>query len=138
MEAEGQVNTELWCLVGITLWTVVLNYLPLLGRMGGVAVSDGLKFGFGNRDSPIEGAAWVQRADRAHRNHLENLPLFIVLILVGKVSGHQDHTTATAAMVFVGARLAHTLCYVAGLTFVRTLVFWTSLGALGWLLYKLI
>ena len=131
------MNTELWCLVAITLWTVVLNYLPLLGRMGEVKLSDGLRFGFGNRDQDIAGAAWVQRADRAHRNHLENLPIFIVLILVGKLSGHQDSTTATAAMVFVGARVLHLFVYVAGIKVIRTLVYWTSLAAAGWLLYKL-
>jgi uncharacterized MAPEG superfamily protein len=128
------MTTELWCLVAASLWTIALNYLPLLGRVAEV----GMKWGFGNRHDPPAGKAWVQRADRAQRNHLENLPIFAVLVLCGQVTGHHDRTTDIAAVVFLAARLAHSLLYVAGIVVARTIAFWTSLGAMAWLLFKLL
>ena len=127
------MSIELWCLVAAALWTIVLNYLPLGGR----ALEVGAKWGFGNRADTPAGTAWVQRADRAQRNHLENLPVFAVLVLVGRITGRQDHSTALACELFLAARVAHTIFYTAGITYARTLVFWASLAAEGWLLFKL-
>jgi uncharacterized MAPEG superfamily protein len=127
------MTIDLWCLVAIALWTIPLNYSPLFGRMAEV----GMAFGFSNRGAPPAGAAWVQRADRAQRNHLENLPVFATLVVVGQLTGRHDRATAIAAMVFVAARIAHSLLYVGGIIVARTLVFWVSLAAMGVLLFKL-
>jgi uncharacterized MAPEG superfamily protein len=131
------MTIELWCLVAVAMWTIVLNYVPLLGRMMAQGIVPGSKWGFGNRAESPAGPLWVQRADRAHKNHLENFPVFIVLVVALQFSGHRDASTALACEIFVAARVAHSIIYMLGIVLLRTLVYWTGLGAMLWLLYKL-
>ena len=120
------MTTDLWCVVAASVWGLLLAYVPVLGRV----LSHGARWGFGNREQHVEGAPWVQRADRAYANHLANLAPFVALALVAHVSGERDDVTATAAIVFLVARVLHSLLYIAGVPFVRTLAFWASVGAL--------
>jgi uncharacterized MAPEG superfamily protein len=129
----GRMTTDLWCLVAIALWTIPLGYVPLFGRLAAA----GMRYGFSNRAETPAVAAWVLRGDRALRNHLENLPVFATLVLVGHLTGRHGPATATAAMVFVAARIAHSLSYVAGIVVLRTLVFWVSLAAEAVILFRL-
>jgi len=131
------MTIELWCLVAAALWTIVLNYTPLIGRMLAQGTMPGAKWSFGNRAESPPGAPWIQRADRAQRNHLENLPIFIALVIAIQMSGHRDASTALACEIFVAARVAHSIIYMIGIVLLRTLVYWTSLGAMAWLFIKL-
>lgn len=128
------MTTDLWCVVIIAAWTVALAYLGLLGR----ALVMGVRWGFTNRDAPMkELSPWAQRTERAYANHLANLPVFIALVLVAHVSGEHDDVTAHASVVFVVARVAHSLVYAAGVAYLRTLAFWASLGAMGVIIARL-
>ena len=80
----------------MALWSLPLIYAVPFGKMrhGGGTLSDGLSWGFGNRDTdPASVPAWVGRAERAGRNHFENLPMFAILVLVLHVSGKHDDVT---------------------------------------------
>lgn len=68
-------------------------------------------------------ARWAARADRAHRNAVENLAVFAALIAAVELSGAASPLTATAAAAFFWLRLAHFAVYVAGLPVIRTLLF---------------
>ena len=70
---------------------------------------------------------WAQRCSRAHVNLLESLVPFATLILMLKVTGKADASTATAAMIFFFARVAHVIVYAAGIPYLRPLMF--SIGA---------
>lgn len=129
------MTTDLWCVVAISLWGLLFTYLPVLGRLRAA----GTKWGFGNRDGPLpEVGPWVMRGERAFANHLANLTPFIAIVVVAHVTGRNDEVTATASIVFVGARVAHSLLYVAGVAYVRTLAFWTSLIAIGVIVSRLV
>ena len=80
---------------------------------------------------------WVLRGDRATANHHANVVVFIALVLVAHVSGEHDDVTATASIVFVAARIAHSLLYIVGVRYLRTLAFWTSLGAMAVIISRL-
>ena len=75
-----------------------------------------------------EQPAWLRRAYRAHLNMVENLPVFAALVLVAHVAGEASTLTATAAMVFFWARVAHAVVFFGGWPYVRTLAF-----AVAWL-----
>ena len=129
------MTTDLWCVVGISLWGLLFTYVPVLGRLQ----KAGVAWGFGNRDGPLpEVSAWVLRAERAFVNHLGNLTPFVAIVLVAHVSGKADDVTATASIVFVISRVLHSLLYVAGVAYVRTLAFWASLGAIGVIVSRLL
>ena len=50
---------------------------------------------------------WAGRAQRAHRNMLENVVLFAALVLVAVVVGKTNATTLMGAQIFVWARLVY-------------------------------
>lgn len=114
------MTTDLWMLT----CTVILCLLtPYIGIGGLALLPGGLKWGFGNRDTPYEVPAWIDRVRRTHANLLENLVPFAALVLIAHVSGKADETTAMAATLFFGARVVYTAIYIAGIPTVRTLVF---------------
>ena len=58
---------------------------------------------------------------------LENLPLFIALVLIAQVSSHANAMTALGAQLFFWARLVYAVVYVAGIPWLRTLVWAVSM-----------
>ena len=83
----------------------------------------------GNRDTFVpEGIAG--RASRAHRNMLENLPLFAALVLIVHVAGLSSDTSVLGAQIFVIARLAFAIIYIIGIPWIRTAAFLISVVGL--------
>ena len=70
---------------------------------------------------------WAGRAARAHHNMLENLVLFAALVLVAVAAGKTNSTTLLGAQIFVWARLAYALIYLAGIPFLRTAAWLVSI-----------
>ena len=119
------MSTDLLVLLGVGLLAFVQQMLPGLGFVQ----KAGLAWGAGNRDAPPKRDPWAERAARAHANLMENLPHFIILVLVAHITHQADALTATACLVFLGARIAHAALYVAGITHVRTVAFYAGVGA---------
>jgi uncharacterized MAPEG superfamily protein len=113
-------------------WTVALAIVQVLLSVVGAMTQFSLPVLVGNREPPVEGRAWVGRAQRAHRNMLESIVLFAALVLVAHVSGHANATTAMGAALFFYGRLAYAAVYVLGVPWLRTIV-WT-VGLVGLLL----
>ena len=89
-------------------------------------LNQGLVQAVGYPDNPPEPAKWAQRAQRAHLNLLENLPIFAALVLVAHLAGAADETSALGATLFFWARLVQALVMLAGVPWVRTLAFVVS------------
>jgi uncharacterized MAPEG superfamily protein len=68
---------------------------------------------------------WVNRANRAHQNAVENFAPFAAVVLIGQAMGVHTGLTATCAAVYFYARLAHALVHISGtgLLKARTLLF---------------
>ena len=79
----------------------------------------------GNRDTPIERKGWVGRAERAWRNLAESLLPFAALVLVAHAAGISNDMTVMGAKLFVYARTAYAVVYIAGIPWLRTVV-WTA------------
>jgi uncharacterized MAPEG superfamily protein len=94
--------------------------------IGRAQVPGGMQWAFGNRDQPLAVAPWVGRAERAHRNLIENLAPFAVLVLAAYVSGKNGWLVDLGAVLFFLGRVAHAAVYIAGITVVRTLVFFVA------------
>jgi uncharacterized MAPEG superfamily protein len=110
------MSVEMELLVWATALTLIQAVIALLGAM----LQVGLPALAGNREDlrPIEG--WPSRAQRAHRNMLENLVLFAALVLVAQIAGRTDATTALGARLFFWARVAYVPVYLIGIPWVRT------------------
>ncbi len=68
---------------------------------------------------------WVNRANRAHLNAVENIASFAVVVLIAHAVGVSTPTTAICAAVFFYARTAHALIHISGfgLFMARTVLF---------------
>jgi uncharacterized MAPEG superfamily protein len=66
---------------------------------------------------------WGVRANRAHINAVETFAPFAALVLVAHVAGKENGMTAFWTIGFFWLRLAHAIVYLAGVPFIRTIVF---------------
>jgi uncharacterized MAPEG superfamily protein len=70
----------------------------------------------------------VQRAARAWRNDLENIPIFLILAWIYVGAGLSGTAFAVYCIVFMAARIIHTICYLNSIQPWRTVAF--TMGAL--------
>jgi uncharacterized MAPEG superfamily protein len=61
---------------------------------------------------------------------LESLVLFAVLVLIAVISAKTSSNTLLGAQIFVWARLVYALVYMAGIPWLRTLVWLVSMAGL--------
>ncbi len=108
------------------VWTIVLAFVQVVIAAAGANAEVGLPTLAGNREDlpPITG--WAGRAQRAHRNMLENLPLFIALVLVAHIAGRTNGTSLLGEQLFFWARLVYAIVYIIGIPWVRTLLWGIS------------
>jgi len=114
------VSVELQLLV----CAVALTFIQVVVAVVGSITQVGMPPLMGNRQGLDEFTGWVGRAHRAHRNMLESLVLFAVLVLVAHAAGREDATTALGAQIFLWGRLAFAVIYIAGIPYLRTAA-WT-------------
>ena len=91
----------------------------------------GMKAAFGNRETAVDAPGFAGRADRAAKNMIENLPLFLGLIMVAHLGGRTGDRVNLGAHMFVWARLAYWPTYLAGVPYLRTLIWYVSVMGLG-------
>jgi uncharacterized MAPEG superfamily protein len=113
----------------LALSALLTLVLALPGTIA-LIIQKGLPYAAGNRDETVQLAAWAARANRAHRNMVENLPVFAALVLVTQLAGVANETTALGATLFFWGRVVHALVYIAGVPWVRTAAFAVSLVGL--------
>jgi uncharacterized MAPEG superfamily protein len=92
----------------------------------------------GNREGLPEIKGWGGRAARAHRNMLENLVLFAALVLVAVVAEKTNGQTLLGAQLFLWARVAYAVIYVAGIPWLRTAVWFVSIVGLAMIFLQLV
>ena len=78
------------------------------------------------------------RATRAHRNMLESLILFAVLVLVAHSAGIRNEMTLLGAQLFFWGRFAHAAIYLAGIPWLRTAAWGVSVAGLVLIFAQLI
>ena len=66
---------------------------------------------------------WGKRADRTYMNAVETFAPFAAIVLVAAVAGKANAMTAFWTQFFFWMRLAHAAVYLAGIPYIRTLVF---------------
>jgi glutathione S-transferase len=70
----------------------------------------------------------VERASRAWRNDLENIPIFLIVAWIYVYAGLSVSAFVIYCLVFMAARVAHTICYLNAIQPARTIAF--TIGAL--------
>jgi uncharacterized MAPEG superfamily protein len=122
----------------LLVWSVALTMVQVVVATVGATLQVGTPALAGNREGlpPIEG--WAGRAARAHRNMLENLVLFAVLVLVAQVTARTGAMTQLGAQLFFWGRLAYAPIYILGIPWARTAAFVVSVAGLLLILGQLL
>ena len=66
---------------------------------------------------------WGKRADRVYMNAVETFAPFAALVILLQLTGKADAMTAFWAACFFWLRVAHAVVYLAGIPYIRTVVF---------------
>jgi uncharacterized MAPEG superfamily protein len=111
-------------------WAVALTFAQMLVAVSGATLQVGLPTLAGNREGLASCTGWAGRAQRAHHNMLENLVLFAALVLIAVTANKTNATTLLGAQLFFWARLVHAFVYLAGIPWLRTLVWLVSVVGL--------
>lgn len=112
-------------------WAVVLTFVQMLVAVAGATLQVGLPALAGNREGLAPCTGWAGRAQRAHRNMLENMVLFAALVLIAVAAGRTNSATLLGAQIFFWARLAYAAVYLAGIPWLRTGVWFVSVVGLA-------
>jgi uncharacterized MAPEG superfamily protein len=110
----------------ILVWSVVLTFVEMIVAVLAAQAQVGSGVLAGNRDGLAPLTGFAGRAERAHWNMLESLPLFIALVLVAQIAGKANGTTLSRCELFFWGRFAHWLIYLVGIPWLRTLAWVVS------------
>ncbi len=127
------MTTELWMLFAAVCLGFVHNLIPMMGA----SLIKGPLWGLGNREDTPELEGWAARGKRAGANYAENLPLFVILVVIAILAKKTNSSTALGAEIFVGARVVYTLLYIAGIPYLRSIAWVTSIAGLGMIAFAL-
>ncbi|MBX3493062.1 MAG: MAPEG family protein [Parvibaculum sp.] len=122
------MTVELWSLV----WGGALLFILIALSANANVSAMGMGWGIGNRDEPAKTTGWGARARRAYINHLENLLIFACFAVPAHLAGISTELTVLGAQIFLIARIAYAIIYVAGWTVagIRTIA-WAA-GVVGY------
>lgn len=105
------MTTELFYL----LLTAILTGLLWIPVVIGYVTSRGLLRPIDYKIAPTSPLPdWVNRANRAHVNAVENFATFAAIVLIAKAVGVSTAVTEISAAVFFYARVAHAVLQISG------------------------
>ena len=123
------MTTPFWCLLA----AVLIPYL--LAGLGGYFKTK--QFGSVDNHNPRAQAALLEgaggRAAAAQLNAFEALGVFGAAVFAAHLAGADAGLSATASLLFLGARIIHPILYIADIALLRSLVFVVGLGSSLWL-----
>ncbi len=128
------MNTELTMLVYSVILTFLIISVPALGGI----LQNGLATQAGARDGLPEPSVFAKRARRLQDNMIENMVLFIPLVLAAQAAGVSTAQTALGAEIFVIARVLHALIYLAGIPWLRPVAWAGGVVGMGMILTALL
>lgn len=120
------MNAELTLLVYSVILTFLIIMVPALAGI----LQNGLATQAAARDGLPEPTVFAKRARRLQDNMIENMVLFVPLVLAVQVAGVSNADTVMGAQIFVVARVFHAGIYLAGIPWIRPLAWAVSVVGL--------
>ena len=117
---ELTVYFTIWTLVSVVLGAAIRNQ---------EWTKEGRDIGLGNRDNLQEATPMGGRAERAAKNSIEAAVFFVPLALIANAAG-LDAEVMLGAQVDFWARIAYVPIYIAGIKYLRSLVW--IVGVVGY------
>jgi uncharacterized MAPEG superfamily protein len=115
------------------VWSGILTLVMLLVASGFCAKiwePAGPQTAFGNREGIPPALGMAGRADRAAKNQLEAMVMFLALVLAAQIAGKASQA-ALGATIFFWARLIYWPVYLAGIIYLRTAIWFVGIIGLA-------
>jgi uncharacterized MAPEG superfamily protein len=131
--------TATTALLLFTAWTLFLVFGLVFGWRG-FEVLRGRAINSWGRGSATESPEWVIRAEHAHLNALENLPIFAIVVLTAYTLNQQALVDPLAPYVLyarVGQSVMHLLGTNPVLVFLRATFWLAQLALFAWMIFGL-
>ena len=96
----------------------------------------GVMVAFGNREGVAPPISMAGRADRAAKNQIEAMIMFLAVVLAAHIAGKAPQA-ALGATIFFWARLIYWPVYLAGIIYLRTAIWFVSLFGLALIIWQL-
>lgn len=93
-----------------------------------VPAMQGLKWGLGSRDEPLEKSASQGRFARKVQNHIEAMLMYIPLMVLVVYLGRENEWTALAAWLVIIGRSIFIPCYLFGVFGLRSVGYGIALA----------
>ncbi|MBV1870980.1 MAG: MAPEG family protein [Gammaproteobacteria bacterium] len=115
----------------LAYWCVLIAaYLPV--ALTGLAKFSGGKFGKSENEAPRDYlnslSGWRQRANWAQMNGFEAFPPFAAAVIIAHLCVVDQSTLNMLAVGFVILRVLHAILYIANLGYLRSIVWFASVG----------
>ena len=117
---ELTIYFTIWTLVSVVLGAAIRNQ---------EWTKEGRYIGLGNRDNLQDATPMGGRAERAAKNSIEAAVFFVPLALIANAAG-LDAEVMQGAQVAFWARIAYVPIYIAGIKYLRSLVW--IVGVVGY------
>lgn len=96
-----------------------------------IALSAGLAWGTGRRDTPVARSDLGRRFERTVTNNVESMVAFVPIMAASLLVEAHNPLTLTAALIYLLARMAFAAVYLANVPYVRTAVWFCAQLAIG-------
>ena len=111
----------------ILVWSAALALAQMVISVVAAQGQVGLPILAGNREGMPVLTGLALRAQRAHLNMLESQVVFAIVVLVANAAGLTNERTVLGAQLFFYGRVAFALVYLAGIPWLRTVVWSVSI-----------
>jgi uncharacterized MAPEG superfamily protein len=125
------MTPELKYLAMISVFTALMWIPYILNAAGRNKIADLV----GYPEVPLSLSPWAQRLKKAHYNAIENLAVFVAVVLIANALGISNLATTSAAAAYFWGRLVHAFAYTAAIPWLRTLAFavaWGGILCISW------
>ena len=111
-------------------YAILLLIAHMLVQATASDLSKGIGWALGPQDEKREPSPVAGRLERALTNYVYNLPAFMALALMLKITDLGSETTALGAAIWFWARVAYVPAYASGAPLVRSVAWFASLAGL--------
>ena len=125
---ELTIYFTIWTLVSVVLGAAIRNQ---------EWTKEGRDIGLGNRDNLQEATPMGGRAERAAKNSIEAAVFFVPLALIANAAG-LDAEVMLGAQVAFWARIAYVPIYIAGIKYLRSLVWIVGVVGYGMMIWAML
>ena len=110
------------------VYSVVILFLVICAQSMSGVMNNGMKWGFGARDTANDLTTFQARALRTVNNHIESMLLFVPLALVAFHLDLGDHDLVKKGVwLYLIGRAIYPITYWTGLPYARTLIWAVSI-----------